>query len=265
MLFTGTARVTRGDVNTNGDALEEAILAASNLTVRVQFAASGADAVAALCGSAASPVAVAWVDGVTYAAAQSQGCGEPWLLVEREVGGEVSPGAQVNIIVNTRAGINGIAELSGATFCRLGVSDLYTWIVPSFMMAASRVAPVSLGAIEDVDTLGALVDAVADGDCDAAGISTADLEDVGAPNTVRALTQPVVVPYAILVMPPAAPLGLREAVTSAISAIAGDPERADVLGALLNQTRVLAVEDDTLNGWDAFVRSTRLNFATMGQ
>lgn len=264
VLFSGSVGATRGGVNTNGEALEAALLA-SELNVRVQYVPNGADALQAVCNSPANPVTIAWVDAVTYSAIKAQNCGDAALLIERDVNGTAALGAEVNIIVNSRAEISSITDLAGATFCRLGVSDLHTWIVPSLMMSASRLSPVDLGEIEDFGSLGELVDAVARGTCDAAAISSTDLQDIGRPNSVRVLNPPLLVPYAVLVMPPAVPLGLREQVLTNLTTITGDAEQAEALSALLRQTNFVAVEEDTLEGWDQFIRTTRLNFATMGQ
>ncbi|MFN8527268.1 MAG: PhnD/SsuA/transferrin family substrate-binding protein [Anaerolineae bacterium] len=159
------------------------------------------------------------------------------------------------------------ADLAGARFCRLGITDLYTWIVPSLMLTNRGVNPTELSSVQDFEDVSQLVSAVAAGDCDAAGIAQADLDEVGAGNRIRTLEPIVAMPYDILVMPPVVPLGARDALIAAFIAAANDETEAALLQPLLGQVAIGGgdTEAETLRQWDTFIRQTRLDFAEMGQ
>ncbi len=263
MLFTRPPG-SRSEVSDAFDALAAEMLSAANLTITARAVTSGADALEALCDSYGDTSAVAWVDAITYAAAQAQGCGSASLFVERSIAGRATSGVTVQVIVNTNSEISSLSDLAGQTFCRLNVADLYTWIVPALMMSASGVLPVALGGIEDYDSLSDMVGDVANGTCDAAGIAAVDYADLET-SRARALSQTVVVPFAVLVMPDAVPLGTRSAVRDTLLAIAADSERSTILTPLLDQSRLLPADDAALDGWNDFIRATRLNFAELGE
>jgi ABC-type phosphate/phosphonate transport system substrate-binding protein len=257
MIFTDV-RASRAQIAEASDAVSAALLENAAISVEIDVVERGADAVSALCSSPAGPVTVAWLDGVAYASALAQNCGTPELFIERADG----VGAQVVIVVPDNSTANSITDLQDGDFCRLGVSDVYSWLVPALMMQASGLTPTALRSITDYDDAEALLAAVEDGECDAAGISSADLADVGA--DVQELPQNAVVPHAVLMMPASLPLGARDALENALLTLAGDPETAQVLSPLLDQTRIIQLVEGDLDGWDQFIAATRLNFAAAG-
>lgn len=261
LLFLRPSAVSRGAIDNAAEELQTTLTETNNLLVEIDTLDSGAEAVQALCDSPDGPAAAVWVDGVTYAAALAQGCATPELFIEREDGA----GAEVVIIVPNNAPIENVNGLAGAQFCRIGADDLYSWIVPSLLMEASSLSPTQLGGIQDMEDAGELVGAVASGDCDAAGIASADLEAVGSSSRVRALPTEVNVPHSILMIPSVVPLGVRQALTDALIAIAENPEQSSLLEPLLGQTRILRVQEGDLDGWDSFIRATGLDFAEMSR
>jgi len=258
MLFTDVRNVSRSEINIAVDDVSAALLESAGIAVDIQVAERGADALTALCASSAGPVAVAWVDGITYAAALAQACAVPALFIERENG----TGEQIVIVVPSASTIDNIIELENRRFCRISVSDAFTWLVPALMMQASGVSPTSLRNITDYDDTEALLQAVADRDCDAAGIASADL--TAFDGDVRELPQNATMPHAILMMPPSLPLGSREALKDALIALAENADSAALLQPLLAQTRIVRVTEIDLEGWDAFIAATGLNLATIG-
>ncbi|MDX2159746.1 MAG: PhnD/SsuA/transferrin family substrate-binding protein [bacterium] len=260
LVFGREASQSNAGVAGAVDGLETVLLESYNLTVDVRTVNSSADAVEALCGSPDGPPAAAWVNGVGYAAALARECAQPELLAERREGF----GAEVVIIVNSATEIRAVSGLAGARFCRISGDDLYSWIVPSLLMRASGLSPTQLGGVEDVDDANALVTAVAGGDCDAAGIDAAGLERLGSSARIRQLDTTVNVPFSIFMISPVIPLGVRQTLIEALVTTAADAEQAEVLEPLLDQTRLVPISADALDGWNAFIRATRLDFNAMG-
>jgi ABC-type phosphate/phosphonate transport system substrate-binding protein len=243
---------------------EEAVAADSGLVVKVTLVDRYAEALAALCDSTPTNVTVAWLDGLTYRAAVAQGCGEPVMQVEhgRSNANSGDPGQII-----AASGLSSVQTLRGRTFCRLGYDDYYSWLVPSIIMQANGVDPVNdLEAVEDYDTYRALAQAVIDGDCDAAGMSESEFDDLsGALKeelTVVETTPPF--PYGILMYPISLPLGERIRLDNALLAMDIDSEGSDAMRPLLGQDGLIRVADDDFEMLTEFLDSTGLDFAQLG-
>lgn len=241
-------------------AVEAALLEETGLIVDVELVGSDADSVAALCSVDGSPDA-AWVSGLGYAAAAAQGCGVPELIVERGTGRRVSTTETVVIIVNDAFEASGVGGLVGETFCRVGYDDFYTWLVPMLMLQAGGVTDVP--DTVDVADVEALIQAVAAGDdCIAAGLTAADLDRFGgdAADSVRALNRTAAVPYAIFMVSSQLSLDTRARLVDGLL----DMAESDGLETLLDQDNLVRVSADTLDEFDAFLRSTGIDFAQLG-
>jgi ABC-type phosphate/phosphonate transport system substrate-binding protein len=257
---------TQSAVENAAEALAEALSTETGLTVEVSVVDTAADAVAALCDS--SRVSVAWLNGLAYAAAHAANCGAPALQVERGTGRNATTGEAVQLIANAETGAASIADLADRTFCRVGYTDFYTWIVPSMMLRTAGIDPAAeIGDVTDVDDSAAVVEAVNEGDCDAAGLSATDFEDFAdgdAGENINTIGQPVTIPYAILTYPPELPLGVRWTLTDSLLAIADDPEQQDALETLLDMDGLERVEESDFNPLINFVRSTGVQLAAGG-
>ncbi len=248
--------------------LEQALLDEMQMTVSIDLVANDAEALSALCGSPDGTISVAWLSGLGYAAAYAQDCGMAALQVQRGERSSGSTGDESVIVVNSRLDISAIGDLQGHSFCRLGYSDLYSWLVPSLMMGAGGVQSAdALKSVQDYEDSAALVDAVASGDCDAAGIAASQYDDlVGADvrSKVRKLQQSATIPYMVLVVPSELPLGQQEQLSDALVAI-GNGTRADTLKPLLNQDQLVAVTDNDLGSLRAFVNRAGIDLAQAGE
>lgn len=83
------APATEGDSATDEQAaaverLRRALYDRTSLSIDVRLVPRPADALAGLCASDADLPAVAWLDGLTYAAAEARLCGQPSLAVARQ-------------------------------------------------------------------------------------------------------------------------------------------------------------------------------------
>lgn len=247
-------------LNRAADAVAEALLEETGFTVEVELVQTDADAVAALCNALSGSPAVAWVSGVGYSAVSAQGCGVPALVVERGSGRQVSASQDVQIVVTAALGITDAAELGGRTFCRLGYNDLYTWLVPVLMLQADGISNMP-DAVDSPD-VEAMLASVAEGECDAAGITAADFEQFGGDveDSVRVLAQTATMPYAVFVHPPSFSLDTRTRLIDGLLAMEGSSD----LETLLDQDGLARFDDADLADFETFLESTRLDFAQLG-
>jgi ABC-type phosphate/phosphonate transport system substrate-binding protein len=243
-------------------AFETALREQSNLAVNVVVVERHAEALAALCASSPTSITVAWLDGITLQAAIAQNCGEPVMVVERD-GSSGNPGQ----IIASEA-ISSVPSLGGRSFCRLGVNDYYSWLVPSLLMQTNGVDPVNgLQTVTDFDSRNELIQAVIDGDCDATGISETDFDDLRAVQrdqlTVLDSTPPL--PFAVLMYPLSLPLGERIRLENALTTLELDADGSAAMRPLLGQDGLAAVDDGDFDSLADFLRDTGLDFAQLGR
>jgi ABC-type phosphate/phosphonate transport system substrate-binding protein len=255
---------TQGSLNNAANALADALAEDAGVAVEITLVNNDAESVRALCEAIISDVpTAAWVSGLGYSAAAGLDCAFPSLQVAREVGGDTQTGETVQIIVNDSLGITDIPSLEGRAFCRVDFSDLFTWIVPTLLLQSNGLDPISgPDAVRDLGDTQTVIDDVASGDCDAAGVSAsdfADLTDSDTRDAIRTLNQTIAVPYAILMYTPAVPLGQRNALDEGLLALGADG--AASLGTLLNADDVIRVEEGALDDWTAFIGRTDLDFS----
>lgn len=262
LAFVTPANLTRGALNRAVTEIEQALQDTTDLIITLLPTASDAEALAALCGSFSGPPTAAFLSGLGYAAASAQGCGAATLWVTRDRAGTET----VQIILPDESEVPSAAGLVGADFCRLSLEDQYTWLLPSLILRAGGVTPDELRSISDMETIDALVEAVAAGECDAAGLTAAQFEEsaAGAVRTaIRTLNETVEVPISVLVYPLEVPLGARTAVNEALLDLAAG--RGDALETLLRGDDLARADEDTLLAFEDFVRSAGLDFAVIGQ
>lgn len=280
--------------------LEQAILEATNVTIEILLMESTADLLAALCNTSAEQVSVAWLDGLGYAAARAQNCGEAVLRAQRGVDRGAVVGEAGQIILTRTLGTTSLDVLNGRTFCRLGYQDLYSWLLPTIIMRRANVNPASLGEIIDLPDLESLVAAVAQGDCAGAGVSVSALEQLDSPDVaqVRISSTTPPLPYAILVYPYSIPLAARlsltdglvafsealaeelaaleatpeptseataEADTEATPEVTAEPEPVNLLAAFLPATDLVRVQPGDFTAFEQFLNQARFDFAVLGQ
>lgn len=242
---------------------ESALLEETGLVVEVVTVDRYAEALAALCDSSPTQVTVAWLDGLSYQAAVAQDCGAPELLVERDG----QSGEQAHIIASAEQNISSMVSLNGTEFCRLGSEDYYSWLIPSLLMQANGVDPLTgLSAVSDYPDEDALVAAVAEGTC-ATGIAEGDFNQIsGALRTDLTLvdsTPPL--PYGVLMYPISLPLGERLRLTDGLLALTLDAEASAAMEPFLGQDGLARVDANDFNALTDFLTRTGLDFAQLGR
>jgi ABC-type phosphate/phosphonate transport system substrate-binding protein len=261
----------RDDAETAAGDLQAVLTERTGFTFEIELVERPAEALATLCAAGGAGSVVAWLPEVAYGVAALQECGQPLAQVERRVGNDTETGRALEIITTTELGLEDPVALDGRTFCRLGAADFYSWLGMGLALAANDLSPVTnIEAVRDVDDLTALIQAVAEGDCDAAGIPAGSIEeledDLGeAAEQVQILETTPLFPYAVLTVSNGLPLGIREALAEVIPELAEDSETALMMRPLLGQAGVVAATEDDFDDLLRFLRSTGLDFQALGQ
>jgi ABC-type phosphate/phosphonate transport system substrate-binding protein len=202
------------------ETLENAIVEASSVTVDVVLAANYADALSALCATTPQNVSVAFLDGLTWLAAEARNCGEPVLrLTEGDDDDAISDA--VVILLNDEFGTTDLNVLPGRTFCRLGVDDVNSWLLPTLLFRANGIDAATFESIQDYEDADALLTAISDGDCAGGAFERSTYrawqaeDDTRLDNTRLAVTS-VDLPYGVLVYPAQIPLAARLSLTEGL-------------------------------------------------
>ncbi len=262
MIVNPSGSVTPAQIESFETALHEQ----SDLTVEVVVVDRYAEALAALCASSPTDVVVAWVDGITYEAATAQNCGEPVMQVEKGRTNRTTGDVGQLVAANGR-GLSSVQSLRGRTFCRLGLNDYFSWLVPSLVFYGNGLHPVNdLETVVDYDSRNELIEAIIEGECDATGISETDFEDLreAQRDELTVLESTPAFPYAVLMYPVTLPLGERIRLDDALLELENDTDGSAALRPLLGQDGLVRVSADSLEDITEFLESTRLDFAQLG-
>ncbi len=247
--------------------IEDALRKQTGLDLQVVLVTRYAEALGALCDSNADKAAIAWVDGITYAAAYAQKCGTAALEVERGTGRNVETGSVIQIVASKKAAFTGIGGLKDSKFCRVSYDDNATWLIPSLMMQAGNVRPLAdLASVTDYDDLTALLDAVVSGKCEAAGVpkTAVDEADSDTRDALDVLASSAELPYAVMLVPEDVPLGVRVSLVDAFDSLTSNTTSARALKDLTGQDALKRVTDDDFSDLRDFVSSARVDLAKLG-
>jgi ABC-type phosphate/phosphonate transport system substrate-binding protein len=264
---TESGRSSAAVVSAAGD-LQSALAQATGLTVEVDVVETNAEALAQLCASTPDQLTVAWLGGVTYAAAYAENCGTAALHFTRGTLENARTGIEVGLYGNRANGVNTLGDLSNKIVCRLGYNDTYTWLVPYVMMRASGGEDLigGLRELRDYDDLDTLIDALSDGDCDVAGMSVADFEEranASSRSATVSVTRSIEIPYAILVIPSLLPAGQAAALTDAFISI-GNGARGELLRPLVLQDEIVRSQDADFARLRTFFSQAQLDLSELG-
>jgi ABC-type phosphate/phosphonate transport system substrate-binding protein len=189
------------------------------LAFQVDRLSTSADVLKELCNG---PPTFAWLDGPGLVTALAQGCGTPALKLER--GADYRTGVRADLII--RSGGKGdptaISGLRGKDFCRLNGEILTSWILPVLMLRAGGIDPAQdLRGVKQFDSANAMLQAVADGTCAAAGIPTGTLNTfsptLGTGQSLKVLQTSPELPYGGLVVSKAIPAAVVKQVVNLFS------------------------------------------------
>lgn len=259
---------SQGAVTSAVEDLQTELSQATGLTVDVRLVDSDAEALAALCESTPDDISAAWVGGVAYAAAYAEDCGTAALQISRGTLDQATTGSEVALYGNRSNGVNSLDELANKTLCRLSVDDLYTWLIPSVLLRTSDGdLSSSLKEVRDYDDLDSLIAALADGDCDAAGMNIADFEEranASARSATGIIARSPEIPYFIMILPSYLPLGQASGLIDAFMTI-GNGARSDLLRPIIQQDQLARVDDPDFARLRTFFSQARLDLSELGQ
>ncbi|MDX2140120.1 MAG: PhnD/SsuA/transferrin family substrate-binding protein [Chloroflexota bacterium] len=262
-----------GFVVADAEAVEEASAAlaialsdASALTVEFVAYPRPADAVAALCASPAGTPTAVWLDGLSALAAEARACGDLALVAEREGDEGRSATEVIQLIVPEDSEPEALTELADGTFCRISATDMQTWLLPSLLLQANDVTPADIDRFENLDDMDALMSAVADGDCDSAGVPASALAaaEGDVRENIALLDETLEVAYNALLYPQQVPLGARETLNTAFEALAADDEQTDNLSAVLGADGIRSAERTDFASLRAVLARAGIDLARMG-
>lgn len=177
----------------------------------------------------------------------------------------LSFGAAGVIVADASLGTSDLGLVSGRTFCRVDLRDFYSWLLPSLVLQ-TRGLDLDRAAANVVDYAdsAALLRAVGRGDCAAAGLPREAYDALAPVEGARVIFETVAMPYGILMTPLEVGLGVRLSLVEHLPALAADAQDGRALYLLLGQAALLPVEPGDLADLDAFMQSTGLDFAQLG-
>ncbi len=249
--------------------IETALGSQLGWAVQIQLVQRQSDAIAALCNSITGKIAIAWLDGIAFAIAQDRACGDPILQAVNRNGTDSQADAAVTLVVQADS-IRDFNGLRGATFCRISNDDPISWTVPALLMKANGIDPATeLGSLRDLDTPSDLLMAVAEGDCDAAGVSantlaefTQESPEEAAQITVLSTSTPF--PSRVLVVPPGLTLGMRQTLTEILLTMSESTDVSAPLQSVLGVDTLIRVTNADFVDWRSFLVGTGFNQFQLG-
>lgn len=190
---------------------------------------------------------------------------------ENVIPADVFTGMPGVIVVDSQFGATGLSVIQGRTFCRLGIDDLYSWLVPVTVLGAANIDPfgAQVSAI-DRDSLNEIIEAIEAQDCVMTGLPQAAYDALSEDqrDAVTVITTTPALPYGIMMYPAAVNEATRDTISAALLTIANDPETADQVRPLFAHDAILPIQAENENAdladFEAFIASTRLDFGTLG-
>lgn len=178
---------------------------------------------------------------------------------------ETITGRSVRIIAARTLGSVDPTAVRGRVYCRTTFTDFASWLVPTLAFGTFGVdLERDAARIDDYPDHAALVDAVAEGNCDLAGVP-AGLVTVGDANYNIAYTVPAEFPLSVLVLPVTIGGGERLILTNALQDIATDADDAALLAPLLGQSALEPVTAEDFAPLLDFVGRSRVDLAALGR
>jgi ABC-type phosphate/phosphonate transport system substrate-binding protein len=231
-------------------------------TFKVQLATSASEVLSALC---TGTPAFGWGDGWLLLAAQSENCGTTALLIKSNN----STGQRAEIVTRAIAKITTLSGLKDRDFCRINSQDIVSWVLPAIMMRGAGFSPFSnLKSVREYPDTASMLQAVADGTCQAAAIPAGTLNqfkvtDKSAPaditKLITTLTTSPEVPLGGMVVSAAIPKEVSDTVAKVFM------EHPEAWKDLITADELVKADSSTLAETQKFVQSAGINFASLGR
>lgn len=189
--------------------LQEQVSTLTDIALEVVVVPTQAQAFAMLCAANQGTLAMAWLDGMTYAAAHLQDCGIGVLQAERDgISGE-----RGLLLLDQQYEEGGIAEAASETLCRLSYDNFYSWTLPVIFYATQEIAVLDIANVREVQDNDALIAELQRGQCAAIGMSETNWEgylaaDETLAESVTVNARSPLFPYHVLAAAYAIPLDI---------------------------------------------------------
>lgn len=144
----------------------------------IEFVNNETEAFEALCNhTERGNPAAAWVGPFTWVSAREACNAIPVLALAKGTGTNATIGSSSEILAQPE--IDAIEGLADTEFCRISALDDTSWIIPALLMSSEGVDPFTdLAAVADYPDSLALLEALYNGECDAAAFPPDELEDL---------------------------------------------------------------------------------------
>lgn len=184
------------------DDFQDQLQSLTSVSIEVSLAETQSEAFGLICASASGTQSAVWVNGMTYATSNLQGCGVGVLQADTPQGTGETGVLLLNIDYED-SGITGAVE---DTLCRISVDDLFSWTLPIIFYGIEDFMVLDIDNVNELEDNDALIEAVADGTCGAVGMSEEaweaylDADETLAENVIVAGTSPEI-PFNVFAFP----------------------------------------------------------------
>ncbi len=249
-----------------GTALETFLTNRTGETFKVQIASGYGDVLSALCSDVPT---FGWLDGLSLLAAEAQGCSTPALRIKIGTGADASTGVRADLVVRSASKITAISGLKDRDFCRLNAQDTISWVLPVMLLRSGGVNPfTNLHSVKDYADTAAMLQAVDDGVCIAAGIPAGTLTryqvtDKGGETDITKLINPLgpsspELSYGGLMVSNLVPKDLSDTVTRLFL------DNPDQLKNLVTADGLLKASSSDFGDMERLIQSAGMDLQTLG-
>lgn len=226
------------------ESVSQLLFEETGLVVETMVATEYMGVIEAMCSEPAK-AHIASLPTFSYVLASEMGCAEVELVAERYG----STGYTGQIFVRTDSGIDELADLAGATFCRPDSLSTSGWIVPSMDLKAAGVDLENDFTLVDAGSHDAAVSGVYAGDCTAGG-SYADArtrvegDHPDVMEVVKVIHQSVLIPNEGVQYVPSLSQEIRSQISSALLDIIATEAGQEALSSAFNWDGLQSSGDD---------------------
>ena len=143
------------------DEFEAQLEALTDVSITVALAETQAEATGLLCDSASGVQSAVWIDGMSYATSNLQGCGVGVLRLDTGA----ATGETGVLLLNDEYEATGIAGAVNDTHCRISVTDFYSWTLATIFYSIDGFSVFDMDDVNELEDNDALIDAVDNGTC----------------------------------------------------------------------------------------------------
>ncbi|MCS6836069.1 MAG: PhnD/SsuA/transferrin family substrate-binding protein [Anaerolineae bacterium] len=195
-------------VQAQEEALEAQLAELSGVSIDLLLLADQRAVLEAVCGGAGQVSGL--LGDLLAVVAHARDCAQPFLQLSLD--DQSQRQSAIVFRVDPDRTSNALVALTDKTFCRLGLDDMMSWLIPSLLLQAASVQPT----LRDVRDEAALRQGLASGTCDAVSLELASLSE---DETERIAAESPPLPLLTWFIARAVPLEARRALLEAFSSV----------------------------------------------